>query len=44
MKTYIINLPKDKQRREYITNTVSKYPFLEYEFIDAVYGKEYCRL
>lgn len=43
MKTYIINLPHDKKRREYITDIVSKYSFLGYEFIDAVYGKELSR-
>ncbi len=40
MKTYIINLPHDNQRREYITNIVSKYAYLNYEILDAVYGKK----
>lgn len=40
MKTYIINLPHDIRRREYITNIVSQYTYLKYEILDAVYGKK----
>lgn len=40
MKSFIVNLPKDKKRKEYIIDIVDKYPILDYEFVDAVYGKE----
>ena len=39
MKTFVINLPKDTERRAYITEIVEKYPFLDVEFVKAVYGK-----
>ncbi len=39
MLTYTINLPKDVERKAYITNVLNNYPFLENEFVDAIYGK-----
>lgn len=40
MNTYIINLPKDIERRAYVIEIMAQYPLLEYEFVDAIYGKE----
>lgn len=40
MKTYIVNLKKDTERREYITDLLADKVFLDKEFLDAVYGKE----
>lgn len=39
MKTYVINLKRCPERRLYMENLLSKYPFLNIEFIDAVDGK-----
>lgn len=39
VKTYIINLATSKVRREYIQKLLSKYDFLEQEFIQAVDGR-----
>lgn len=40
IKTYIINLPKDRDRRESILAETGKLPCLDIEMIKAVYGKE----
>lgn len=40
MKTYIINLPKDIERREHICRVLEPYSWMEKEFVEAVYGKE----
>lgn len=40
IKTYIINLPKDTDRRLSITNELSKITCLDPEFIDAINGRE----
>lgn len=40
IKTYIINLPKDRDRRERILAETGKFPCLDVEMIKAVYGKE----
>ncbi len=40
MLSYTINLPKDIERKAYITNILYKYPLLKNEFVDAVYGKD----
>ena len=40
IKTYVINLPKDTDRRIRIEKELNKIPCLDTEFIDAVYGKE----
>lgn len=39
LKTYIVNLPQDNERREHISRQVSDKNGLDYEFIEAVYGK-----
>lgn len=40
VKTYIINLPKDTGRKEYMHNLLKPLSsFLDYEFIEAIYGK-----
>lgn len=38
MKTYIINMPKDKQKRVTIEHMFSVRPFYEYEFFRAIEG------
>lgn len=38
MKTWIINLKKDAERRAHMAQICKKYD-LDYEFVDAVYGK-----
>ena len=40
IKTYIINLTKDQERRESVLNETGQYPCLEVEMVRAVYGKE----
>lgn len=40
MKTYIVNLPKDKDRKEYVAGVLAKYSWMDKTFIEAVYGKE----
>ena len=40
MKAYIINLPKDTKRHEHINQLLASYPWMEKEFVEAVYGKE----
>ena len=40
MKTYIVNLKKDIERREYISKLLNDADFLDKEFLEAVYGKE----
>lgn len=40
IKTYIINLPKDTDRRINIIKELNKISCLDLEFVDAVYGKE----
>lgn len=39
MKAFIVNLAKDKERKNYMSRLVASYPFLDTEFIEAVYGK-----
>lgn len=39
MKTYIVNLAKDTSRKEYMTELLRPYSFLDVEFVEAVYGK-----
>ena len=40
IKTYIINLPKDRERKEYMQHLLQPYTsLLDSEFIEAVYGK-----
>lgn len=43
MKTYIINLKKDTDRRKYILELLGDMDFLDKEFLEAVYGKELSR-
>lgn len=40
IKTYVINLVKDQDRKVYMEELLSPYPYLDVEFIEAVYGKE----
>lgn len=40
IKTYIINLPKDKARKESILEETAAIECLDCEVIEAVYGKE----
>lgn len=40
IKTYVINLPKDQDRRESILRETSQYSTLDVEIVKAVYGKE----
>lgn len=40
MKTYIVNLKKDIERREYISKLLEDADSLDKEFLEAVYGKE----
>lgn len=40
IKTYIINLPKDTDRRISVTKELSKITCLDLEFVEAVNGKE----
>ena len=40
METYIINLEKDTDRKEYISTLLSNYPCFHLNFINAVNGKE----
>lgn len=40
IKTYIINLPKDTDRRISITKELSKITCLDLEFVEAINGKE----
>lgn len=37
---YIVNLDRDKERRQYMDKLLSKYEFPPYTFIQAVYGKQ----
>lgn len=39
MNTLIVNLARDVERKEYMKNLLSRYPFLNSTFIEAVYGK-----
>lgn len=40
IKTYVINLPKDQDRRESILRETSRFSTLDIEMMEAVYGKE----
>lgn len=40
IKTYVINLPKDQDRRESILRETSQFSILDIEMVKAVYGKE----
>lgn len=40
MKTYIVNLKKDTERKNYMTALLKGMTFLDKEFLEAVYGKE----
>lgn len=40
IKTYIINLPKDKERRLSVVRELDKITCLDPEFVDGIYGKE----
>ncbi|WP_288206767.1 glycosyltransferase family 25 protein [uncultured Parabacteroides sp.] len=40
LKTYVINLPKDLDRRGSILKETGQFPCLDIEMIEAVYGKE----
>lgn len=40
IKTYIINLPTSYQRRNYITELLNRYPFIDSEIVEAVNGRE----
>lgn len=40
IKTYVINLPKDTERRTSAVRELNKLSCLDLEFVDAVYGKE----
>lgn len=40
LKTYVINLPKDLDRRESILKETGQIPWLDVEMTEAVYGKE----
>lgn len=40
IKTYVINLPKDQDRRESILRETSLFSTLDVEIVEAVYGKE----
>ena len=40
MKAYIINLPKDTERREHISHVLAPYSWMEKEYVEAIYGKE----
>lgn len=40
MKTYIINLQKDLERRKHMIEICDKHHILDYEFINAIYGKD----
>lgn len=39
MRTFIVNLAKDTERKEYITKILHPFPFLDTQFVEAVYGK-----
>lgn len=39
METWIINLPKDTERRVYMQSLCKAHGITQYEFVDAVYGK-----
>lgn len=39
MKIFVINLEKDKDRLDYMANSLSQFNFKNWERIDAVYGK-----
>lgn len=40
IRTYVVNLPKDLDRKKSILNETHKFPWLDVEIIKAVYGKE----
>ncbi len=40
IKTYVINLPKDVARRQNMEEVTGKLPYLDIEWVQAVYGKE----
>lgn len=40
IKTYVINLPKDQDRRESILRETGQFSTLDVEMVEAVYGKE----
>ena len=40
MKTYVINLAKDIERKEYMQNTLKEQGIEGFTFIEAVYGKK----
>lgn len=40
IKTYVINLPKDTERRQSVVRELNKLSCLDLEFVDAVYGRE----
>lgn len=39
IKTYVINLPRSVERREYIRKETAKYPFLDVEWVEGVDGR-----
>ena len=41
IKTYIINLPRDTERKNSITKELSKMTCLDLEFVDAIDGREF---
>lgn len=43
MKTYIINLKESQERRKRVLEEVSKYPFMDVEFVEAVNGRKLTR-
>lgn len=43
MKTYIINLKESHERRKRVLEEVSKYPFMDVEFVEAVNGRKLTR-
>lgn len=40
IKTYVINLPKDTERRASVVKELNKISCLDPEFVDGIYGKE----
>lgn len=40
IKAYVINLPQSKGRREYMEALLSKYDFLDVQFIDGIDGRK----
>ena len=40
VKTYLISLKKSTERRERVVEEISRYPFMDIEWVEAVNGKE----